>query len=118
MACCCKILFYPLCICKMLELVPSTSGFPRGRLWWAPTAGAVTAGDGHAQDGLGVPYLGPWVLRLPTDCVERLPAKLGLVGEDQPADDPSQDLMLSAGSRLSTEPTLEQASLRGETRLR
>lgn len=78
---------------------------------------SVITEGGCARDGLGVPYLGLWVLRLPTNCAERLPATLAPAGEDQPTDDPGQDLMLSAGSRLSVEPTLEQASLRGEMRL-
>lgn len=56
------------------------------------------------------------MLRLPMDCAERLPATLAPVGDDQPADEPSQERMLSAGSRLRMEPTLEQASLRGEER--
>lgn len=51
------------------------------------------------------------MLWLPTDCAERLPATLAPAREDQPTDEPGQDLMLSAGSRLSVEPMLEQASL-------
>lgn len=115
-----KVFFYPPCPCKMLELAPSARSVPprRKAAAGAPcrgsSRGSVTHGGGRARDRLGVPYLAPWVLRLPTDCTERLPATLGLAGEDQPADDPSQDLMLSAGSRLSVEPTLEQASLQGE----
>lgn len=68
------------------------------------------------QEGLRVPYLGPWVLWVPTDCAERLPATLVPAGEEQLTDEPGQDLMLSVGSRLSVEPMLEQASLRGEER--
>lgn len=54
------------------------------------------------------------MLRLPTDSVEMLPATLPPVGDDQPIDEPGQEQRLSVGSRLSTEPTLEQASLWGE----
>jgi len=66
------------------------------------------------QSPLAVPYLRPWVLRLPTDSAEMLPATLPPVGDDHPIDEPGQEQRLSAGSRLSTEPTLEQASLWGE----
>lgn len=69
-----------------------------------------------AQRGLWVPHLGLWVLRLPMDCAEMLPATLPPAGEDQPVDEPGQDLMLSAGSRPSVDPMLEQASLWGEER--
>lgn len=63
-----------------------------------------------------MPYLRLWVLRLPTDGAEMLPATLALAKDVQPAEELGQDLTLSAGSRLSTEPTLEQASLRGQER--
>ena len=114
--CSCKTFFYPPRICTMLELAPSACGFPGGKLWWVPRVGAAAARLSPCPGWAGVPYLGPWVLRLPMDCAERLPATLALAGEDQPVDDAGQDLMLSVGSRLSTEPTLEQASLRGEER--
>lgn len=58
-----------------------------------------------------VSYLRLGVPRLPTDCLDRLPATLVLVGDDQPAADPSHDLKLSPGSKLRVEPTLDWASL-------
>lgn len=93
-----------------MELTPSASGIPGGELRGAPPRLPPPAVS------VAAPYLGPWALRLPTDCAERLPATLPPVGDDQPAAKPSQERMLSAGSRLRTEPTLEQASLRGEKR--
>lgn len=56
------------------------------------------------------------MLRLPMEGAEMLPATLALARDVQPVEELGQDLMLSAGSRLSTEPTLEQASLREQER--
>lgn len=56
------------------------------------------------------------MLRLPMEGAEMLPATLALARDVQPVEELGQDLTLSVGSRLSTELTVEQASLRGQER--